>query len=290
MNSLRNKITLFLLSPIILLAIGYFSVSEFVLKRDFIRHLESEAIDKTATMSARFKDVFLSGDRAGLAQKVFEEKYNNKEIRYVIIYNAEDNVIADSFVGEDPAIGLTDDGLHDEAAYYLALAKGANGSNEQIYNVEKPISAGLYALGMVRVGYDFEHLRKDYLFSLYLSLGIGVISFAFVIFLAHKLSNIIVKPLDDLTKTISNYANGNYDSFAKVGSLDEIGDLAVTFNMMKSNLEESRKKLVNEKKAVEAKAAELESWQKTAVARELKMIELKNKIKELESRSSGNKQ
>lgn len=290
MNSLRSKIAIFLLAPIIVLTIGYFLVSELVLKRDFIKHLEDESRDKASTMSHRFKDNFLSGNKTGLIQQVFDEKYSDKEIRYIVIYNNDSKVIAESLLGNDSIGPSLDAGLHDESEYYMPVASAANHNfDESIYNVEIPISAGLYKLGMVRVGFDFSSARSGYLVSLYLSLGLGLLSFVLVIFLARKLSSVIVKPVDDLMLTMSDYAKGDFSSFAKVTSLDEIGDLAVTFNLMKSKLEENQKKLIQEKKRVEAKASQLEAWQKTAVARELKMIELKNRVKELEESSNNDK-
>ena len=120
------------------------------------------------------------------------------------------------------------------------------------------------------------------LIILYIALGLS---------LSHNISNPILK----LKKAAAEIYNGNYKISADVSSKDEIGDLADIFNVMTKSLKYSRKELKDYSKTLEVKVKqrtkelesknkELEKFNKLAVGRELKMIELRKKIKELEEK------
>jgi len=104
----------------------------------------------------------------------------------------------------------------------------------------------------------------------------------------------ISKPLDKLTKGTEIIGKGNLEYKIDVKSKDEIGELATAFNKMTNNLGSSREQLKNysenlkeRAKELEEKISELEKFHKMTVGRELRMIELKNRIKELEAKKGG---
>lgn len=314
MNSLKDKIFLYILLPVVLVII-WFLAFNFGIHSVIDRHFQGHALEEGEKLSHLTKDALLLGDKERLAQIIFDEKYLSSGVSYVAVYDKNGAVLADTNLGR----GVTDaifllpvdtsqsivydadgvpvirssksGGAIDEAA----LQQGNNvefsqqqryiksAGQQRFYLADFPIHAGLYDIGMIRIIFNFGELTEELNRMARGLLFFGTLFFILLIYLSGHLSKSVIAPVKDLTRVAQEYANGNYDSFAKVTSLDEIGDLAVTFNMMKSNLELSRKKLINEKSVVEAKAAELEAWQKTAVARELKMIELKKRIKELES-------
>ena len=86
-------------------------------------------------------------------------------------------------------------------------------------------------------------------------------------------------------------AQGNIGARAPVKTKDEIGRLAETFNRMldginQSNekLSESNQKMSESARVLSEKVAELERFKKLTVGRELKMVEMEKKIKELRGR------
>lgn len=110
----------------------------------------------------------------------------------------------------------------------------------------------------------------------------------------------VARPVVRLRNSAMEIAKGNLKSRANVRSNDEIGDLAASFDQMAGMLEKSREKLESYSKDLEKKVAErtqeleksknvlqntnvdLERFNKLAVGRELKMVELKKRIEELE--------
>ncbi len=126
-------------------------------------------------------------------------------------------------------------------------------------------------------------------------LGIGAIGCLIIIVLIIKFSEQITHPLIRLTNASNEIADGNLDILlveAKTG--DEIEVLTESFNQMIKDLKKSRQKLeewgitleekVKEKtQELNEKVAELEKFNKLAVGRELKMIELKKNIQDLEN-------
>jgi|GEM_PF-514944 len=103
------------------------------------------------------------------------------------------------------------------------------------------------------------------------------------------LSNSILMSLRELTRTINQIAQGEFEKRATVYSKDEIGNLAAAFNSMAERLQESRKAIEEKTKALEEKkdnlatrVDELQKPEALMVGRELKMVELKKEVVRLE--------
>lgn len=108
-------------------------------------------------------------------------------------------------------------------------------------------------------------------------------------------SKALTRSITKLREFSHEIGKGNLNTKTKINSKDEIGELASSFENMATELKKTRKKLkiynktlekkVNERtKALESKNLELEQFNNIAVGREVKMVELKKKIKELEDR------
>lgn len=126
-----------------------------------------------------------------------------------------------------------------------------------------------------------------------------------IIIIAFLFTRSVVKPITQLTDATKEISKGDLNVKVDIKTLDEIGQLASAFNKMVEELKHSRKQLseynktlekeVEErtkelkksKEELEAKVEELERFSKVSVGRELKMIELKRKIKKLEERSKN---
>ncbi|NTW22642.1 cell wall metabolism sensor histidine kinase WalK [Candidatus Falkowbacteria bacterium] len=319
MHSLKDKILLYILLPVALVVIG-FVYFNFSIQTVISEHFQGHADEAAEKMSFMAKDAILLGDRQRLTQIIFDEKYLSKGISYLAVYDKDGKVLADTNLGKnatDPIFFQPVDTSHvavygkDGKSVYAEKQDNLTSvstttamdskiefvrqktfvdddAGQRYYLTDIPVHAGLYDIGLIRIVFNFSELTEELNRMGKMLFIFGAVFFVMLIYLAGHLSKSVIAPVKELTRVAQQYANGDFNSFAQVSSLDEIGDLAVTFNMMKSNLELSRKKLVEEKKAVETKAAELEAWQKTAVARELKMVELKNKIKYLENKNDYN--
>jgi len=122
-----------------------------------------------------------------------------------------------------------------------------------------------------------------------------IIVLIFGLFVGYFTSRSITKPLSSLTKGTEIIGKGNLKHKIEVKSEDEIGQLANAFNKMTADLILSRKELEHYSKNLEKEVAErtkelqskmkeVERFNKLAVDRELKMLELKKRTKELEKK------
>lgn len=96
----------------------------------------------------------------------------------------------------------------------------------------------------------------------------------------------LVRPLSKLKEATKKIAAGELDQKLEIVANDEVGELYAGFNKMASDLKESRSNI--EQKIAE-RTDELQKLNKFMTGREIKMIELKEKIKELEEKKSGAK-
>jgi methyl-accepting chemotaxis protein len=137
---------------------------------------------------------------------------------------------------------------------------------------------------------SIDKVQKNILLNSFLvivlSLGILGISLYFLV-------SFFVKPIKSLSEGVSQVSKGNLDYVVNVLSRDEIGDLAIAFGRMTEDLKKGKKTQEDYNKQLEQQVAErtvvilqkvdeLEKMNKLMVDRELKMVELKKRISELE--------
>lgn len=103
------------------------------------------------------------------------------------------------------------------------------------------------------------------------------------------------KTFSEPIKKLDNYAKemtkGNLNIRSDVKTSDEIGSLADSFNIMAENLKnytnELEEKVDKRTISLKEKIKELEDFKKLTVGRELKMVELKKQLKELQKNNHG---
>jgi methyl-accepting chemotaxis protein len=149
------------------------------------------------------------------------------------------------------------------------------------------------------MGVTFKNIRKNILFT---SIIFGIIILILfiitmlIIFLVFR--SFIINSLISLISAFNKLKNKDYKVRLGESSVIEIQEVFQSFNKMTKNLEEFHIALEKAKANLEAKVEErteklqekveeLEKFQKLAVGRELKMIELKEKIKEIEKKLQG---
>ncbi len=112
------------------------------------------------------------------------------------------------------------------------------------------------------------------------------------IFIAFSISRSISKPISKLKSAVNKIIEGDLSVRVRVESGDELGEFASGFNQMAETLNNQRNELEkyseNLEKTVkkrtielESKNEELEKFNKLAIGRELKMVELKKVIRKL---------
>ncbi|MFH0978172.1 MAG: cache domain-containing protein [Candidatus Woesearchaeota archaeon] len=129
---------------------------------------------------------------------------------------------------------------------------------------------------------------------------IVILNIGFVVVAGFYLSRRVTKPIKDLISAAEKISGGDLNARTGIRSADEIGELSRAFDRMAEDLKKSKVQLENYSKTLETQVAErtkklkekideLEKLSKITVGRELKMIELKKRIRELEEKLKGAK-
>lgn len=129
----------------------------------------------------------------------------------------------------------------------------------------------------------------------YILFLVGSSLFVLAIILGYFLEKRVSKPIIKLRDAAAEISKGNLDKKIDIKTKDEIEELATAFNQMTVDIKKSRQKLKEYskelEKKVEARTKELnqknealERFNKMTVGRELRMIELKKRIKKLEEK------
>lgn len=272
MLTIRRKLILYFILPILGIGLVYFSISRYYTQKEFLRTLEQRAIDDSSLMADRIKDASLLNDRIPLTDIVLNEKYSNKYISYITVFNADGEVIAYSDMDAIPSNIFSDPNDTAIASGYMPY-KGTT-----IFNINRPLFSGLYKIGMVRVGFNFNSIIDTFNYTAYWFIGIGLLFLIGITTFVFKLSARITKPIGELKDVATQFSQGNFTNRAHVYATDEVGALAKSFNAMADALKSSKDMVEDEKKALQNKVGELEKWQQATIGRELKMVELKGTL------------
>lgn len=136
-----------------------------------------------------------------------------------------------------------------------------------------------------------EQLFQSYIFSALIAVFLTlIIAITAMIFL---MQNIVINPLKKISFGLEQVKKGILSTKINIQNRDEIGEIASVFNSMTQDLEISKKTLqeynvtleqkIKERTAeLNSKLNELEKMNKLMIDRELKMIDLKKQIRDLE--------
>ena len=113
-------------------------------------------------------------------------------------------------------------------------------------------------------------------------MGFIVLFFVVLILILFLIVKTFMVPLGMFKQAAKDITSGNLETKVDIKSEDEIGLFANDFNKMTLSLKES---IENTEEKIKERTADLEKLNSFMTGRELKMIELKKKIKELEDSS-----
>jgi len=142
-------------------------------------------------------------------------------------------------------------------------------------------------LGTVKIILSKKKYHAFYMQQIYSLLLLGLVlglGDTFLIYLT--ISRIILGPIRKIEREMEIIGKGNLNHQIDIKSRDEIGRLAGAINSMTKNLRMSMKETEDYKKHLEIRVDELERFHELTVDRECRMIELKEKIKELSAHSA----
>lgn len=111
--------------------------------------------------------------------------------------------------------------------------------------------------GTLLVGFTTEDIQRAVSGNIRLGLWVGILALAFGVGAAVYVGNSYVRPVLQLTRAAQEVANGNLDMPAvRVGSRDEIQDLAQNFEIMTNRLRVSREEIERQNRLLEFRVQE----------------------------------
>lgn len=181
-------------------------------------------------------DILVDNDFA-IHERMSKTMENNRQIRYIILFDADGKVRASTFIHGLPQ-GLPEkrmpagDGEPDTMSF---------DSNEGIIReVIAPVDDGY--LGYVRLGltekYTMSVLRERCILTILMVLMVCVVSAILTTRYAHEL----LKPVARLSYAVKQMEKGKFGIQVPVTSNDEVGQLANTFNKMSLSLADTIQK------------------------------------------------
>ncbi len=244
-----------------------------------------------------------SANKAKLEQ-FFNEKVEFSEIlgrNYRVIYSSENSAA--------PLITEEEKKEVDDAFQGIETTKniGEREGKKTAFVIITPLIVNNKIVAVIHQGLSNEKSNgrvMEYAFFIVFLILCGIATcFIFVWFLMNKAMLTNIYKLKHATMEVQK---GNLDTVTEARSKDELGNLSTAFNAMIQEIKGSRKKLeeysreleekVGErtkeleesKSKLEDKITELEKFSKMSVGRELKMVELKKRISELEDKLKKN--
>jgi len=147
-----------------------------------------------------------------------------------------------------------------------------------------PILIGGQQMGIYNIKISLVSEEKAISAAQKESLLVGLtITFVTILILSLLAKKVVIDPIKKLKEGVKIIGGGNLTYKMEVDTNDEIGDLTQSFNEMAVKLGKSHSELENRvkkrTKELQEKVQELERFQKLAVGRELKMIELKKALR-----------
>ncbi|MBN1156883.1 HAMP domain-containing protein [Candidatus Woesearchaeota archaeon] len=293
MASLKYKILFLTLTPLalVLILIGGLTVYN---KIETERTLLLNRLDAYRTLLESGDLTFeTSADKAKL-EALLNEKVEFSEIidrKHQVLYSSE-NSAAPLFLSDQDIEDFDDAFMGIETTKNIAAREG----RKTAFVIISPLIVNGRVVAVLHQGLSNEksdQRTRDYILYIGIFVMVGIVlCFISISFLLDKA---LLKNIYKLKEATIEVQKGMLDTQTGVKTKDEIGDLASAFNQMTADLKKSREEIkmhadeleeqVGERtKELKSKNEELERFNKLAVGRELKMIELKKRIKELEEK------
>ena len=105
-----------------------------------------------------------------------------------------------------------------------------------VYDISVPIIIGGKRHGMIRIGFTIKEEYESIRSLLIYNLTLGIILIIIGILIAYGISATLLAPLNAILNSVESISRGDYKQRAMIGSSDEFGALALSFNRLSSIL------------------------------------------------------
>jgi len=233
--SLQIKFLIGIAGIVILLGLAVTFFVKFSLQQTLLNKLQKRGISIANNIASASINPLLT-ERAFELVMLFKDFKNSEDyIEYIFALDQHGRVIAHTFEQGFP-VELKDINRVDAAQKYsvrrISTEKG------DIFDIAVPLFKG--EAGFVHLGISKKYITEDV--NSIIKLIVWLVMFVLVLGsgLTIIFSRIITGPLLELSKLADVVSRGDLDQRVFVGSSDEIGQLANSFNQMTVNLKKSR--------------------------------------------------
>ena len=309
---MKIGITFKIITMIVVLSLLIFAVLAYINNKRYQDDLTESFIERakftTYSLEASVQSKDDLENKEKLMLSIQKHIWLDSEILYISFNVIQGNELR-TYVSNDPnriGKGADEDNI---LAYEkgLLVSRIIGTGKARTLKIIDPVKISGQKSGTIEIDFTLENVENKIKSN---STNIVLLSFgmilAFVLLMFLSLRTVILRPILKISDGVKAISKNKFGQVIEVKTKDEIGNLARTFNTMTMDLKDSRKKLeeyskglekqVRErtkeletsKKELEGRNEELEKFNRLAVGRELRMIELKKKIRELEEQLQKN--
>ncbi|MBI5033800.1 MAG: HAMP domain-containing protein [Chloroflexi bacterium] len=231
-----------LVSAMLLLTLGLGLIRTYLNRAEvesFAREqFDQRSVATASAFAAYATDVVLTDDLFRLNELISDALLNNPDLRYILVLDANDRVLAHSF-GRSVPKGIV-------AANRVAVA-GKNHlqriSTEEgfVLDVAAPLLEG--KIGVVRVGMSERAMNADIDRHTWNLMLVTLLSLLPVFITAYLLARVLARPLEKLVAATGAVARGDFTPVAPIAGQEEIAQLGNSFNAMTHALARSQGEL-----------------------------------------------
>lgn len=233
--SIRVKIMGIVLMLIMILGLGITFQIRSSLVGTLTDELEGHGVSVARDLAARSTDLILTDNSFDLYQLLKSTVDNKADVRYAFILRPDGSVLSHSFSGGFP-VGLAE--ANPAEADDMSRLEILDTDEGLIWDTAVPILGG--RAGVARIGMSSHNLLETVAATIWqLLMYTGIVSLIGLL-AAYSLTSVLTRPIVHLVEVTKAIARGDLKRKAPVWASDEIGRLAVAFNLMTEGLAKSR--------------------------------------------------
>ena len=247
-GNLTLKLKLSILLSVLIFSVAVFISLYFPAKRksSLIISYESKAIVIAKMTAFTISPALFFNDKIS-CEEAFDNAKQNDEVLYIVIEKYDSKDISNS--GYFTSFNM-------DIAKKCKYKEITTNIDANVLKSSVPILHNQNVIGILYIGLSLKNVNQE----LYeLKFTIGIISLIILVLgsmLTYAISAFVTKPLDEFVETIKEISHKNMDRRVNITSIDEVGQLALSFNKMIDELQSAYGAIANMNKNLEQRVLE----------------------------------
>lgn len=230
--SLRTKFLLVLIGLVLFSGAAILVFIRVTLAERLTEELQKRGISIAKHFAEVSANPILTENTIAIQLLAIDYRKNEEDIEYIFVVNQKGEILAHTFGTTFSAAMVCGNTLSPGREYHILPLET---ETMAVYDIAAPILQG--ELGVVHVGMSRETIATGVANTIGKSTWIAACILLGSSLLAIALATAVTRPVIELQMGAEAVGNGNLDHRIKVGSRDELGRLAESFNRMTENLQ-----------------------------------------------------